>query len=300
MVYGTCRRAGYTNNNLSQSVLKVLMNEAGVDAISEVGALAGEAEVLAAVVEAQAKEMEAEEYDDEGEVERLAKRMKLKALQAASVVKSPVVPSHMDTTVDATAVQAGGNAGNAKAIGNVGAGNAPPTPQVVVPVETGLEPWRVYEHAVTRKEQRVPIFKTQLRDSGQLRKRKARHHQILERYARRFIEHGMWSQVLRVVSFMKSNNLSGMKGVKSFTDVVRAEIVSLLPIVSLVVAVEETTTAAGPGDEDPKTLATKNASDVSLIKVCVQSHMCLPPCPKICNELTRPPFAPESRWLRAP
>ena len=88
---------------------------------------------------------------------------------------------------------------------------------------------------------------------------------------------------------MKANNLSGMKGVKTFTDTVRAEVVSLLPIVSLVDGGEGTTTDAGPAEEDPKTLATNNASDVSLMQVCVLSHMCLPPSPKTLTQ--RPPTA---------
>ena len=64
MVFGLKPRAGYKNNLLPASVLDLLANENGIDAIRSVGLLANDDEVCAAIEEAQSVPMSYEEPEE--------------------------------------------------------------------------------------------------------------------------------------------------------------------------------------------------------------------------------------------
>ena len=89
MVFGLKPRAGYKNNLLPASVLDLLANENGIDAIRSVGLLANEDEVCAAIVQAQLEPMTYEEPEETSPPATTVAKV-------AHVGKPDVVPASQD------------------------------------------------------------------------------------------------------------------------------------------------------------------------------------------------------------
>jgi hypothetical protein len=226
-VYGTTPTKGYRNNSLAPEVFRLLVIEAGIDALSTIGVLADEAAVVAAVESAQAVDMEprADEESDSELIDAVRVSTGRRTSGAAAMPTAPVGGSEVDDA----------------------------------------ESWRVYEDPTTRNKQHVvPQFLPNKRDGPQQKVRKERHHKILESFCKRFNAHGMYDQTHKVVAYLVENNKYGARGMNMYTQQVRNEIVGALPpnaIAKSVPSSAMTSPTFIPGTQDsPVTAASPRAA----------------------------------------
>ena len=245
LVYGVSKRAGYENNQLPADVMKLLLNEAGIEAA--LGAKDSDlSTTLACVVAAQSEPLGPQSLEDSDKI----------------AAQYEDVPNEMD---DEIAVQPAATSVDRRNKSHVPKLNNPPPPPVGVTCDDPQAVWRRYQHPVGGKQITMQPFKIQKRDSATMTKQKKAHHCLLQDYGKQFIEKNMWKEAHMIASFIGLNNRAGYKGKNMFTREVKEDVLSRLETVFLKI-VPATAANIESSAASPQSTHGKGAGDKSVLE----------------------------------